>query len=65
LLLSVQGRFLQENAMPNRGELAGVKRRPLAVAAAASPADAWPVIGFCALGLMMSVGAALSRLLLG
>jgi hypothetical protein len=50
--------------MPNRGELAGVKRRPLAVAAV-SPADAWPVIGFCALGLMMSVGAALSRLLLG
>jgi hypothetical protein len=45
--------------MPNRGELAGPTRRPSTVAAAV-PADAWPVVGFCALGFLMSIALAVS-----
>jgi hypothetical protein len=45
--------------MPNRGELARAKRRPSTVAAAA-PADAWPIVGFCALGFLISICVAAS-----
>lgn len=40
--------------MPNRGELAPATRRPSTVAVAV-PADAWPVVGFCALGFAMTI----------
>ena len=43
--------------MPNRGELGRATRRPSTVAAAV-PADAWPIVGFCALGFLMSIFAA-------
>jgi hypothetical protein len=49
---------LEENDMPNRGELARATRRPST--AAAAPADAWPIVGFCALGFLMSIFAASS-----
>jgi hypothetical protein len=45
--------------MPNRGELAPAQRRP-STAAAAAPADAWPIVGFCALGFLMSIFVASS-----
>jgi hypothetical protein len=50
---------LEENHMPNRGELARAKPRS-STAAAAVPADAWPIVGFCALGFLMSIFAASS-----
>ena len=45
--------------MPNRGELGRALRRPSTLAVAA-PADAWPIVGFCALGFLMSIFAASS-----
>jgi len=47
--------------MPNRRELAPLKRRPSTVAAA-KPSDAWPIVGFCALGFLMSVFVAVSSI---
>jgi hypothetical protein len=50
----------QEHDMPNRGELA----MPAVCAAtgAATAADAWTIIGFCAIGWLMSIFAAVSAL---
>lgn len=45
--------------MPNRGELAAPKRRPSTLAVAA-PADAWPIVGFCTFGFLMSLCLAVS-----
>jgi len=45
--------------MPNRGELAIPTRRPDS-AAAAVPGDAWPIVGFCAFGALMTIYMAVS-----
>ncbi len=49
--------------MPNRGELAKPTAR--AAKAAATVDDAWAVIGFCTIGWLMSVYAAVSALGIG
>lgn len=54
---------LQENEMPNRGELVRVKGKP-AIAAAPAPADARPVIAFCAIGFIVTIGATAAHLFL-
>jgi hypothetical protein len=50
----------KEHDMPNRGELA----KPIAHAAKAAAAadDAWTVIGFCAIGWLLSIYMAVSTL---
>jgi len=49
--------------MPNRGELAMPAVRAAKTAAATATAnDAWTVIGFCAIGWLMSVYMAVSSL---
>jgi hypothetical protein len=50
----------QEQNMPNRGQLAIPAAR--AAPAAAASGDAWTVIGFCAIGWLMSIFAAVSSL---
>ena len=47
--------------MPNRGEIEVPSRRRYSRAVAAQ-ADAWPIIGFCALGALMSIYAAITTL---
>jgi hypothetical protein len=47
--------------MPNRTELAPPKRRPSTMAVART-GDAWPVVGFCALGFLTSVFVAVSSI---
>jgi hypothetical protein len=47
--------------MPNRGELANPAMRAARTAAAAAD-DAWTIIGFCAIGWLMSIYAAVSSL---
>ena len=46
--------------MPNRGELA--MPRVHAAKAVAAADDAWTIIGFCAIGWLMSIYAAVSSL---
>jgi len=46
--------------MPNRGELAAPVVR--AAKAPAESSDAWTVVGFCAIGWLMSIFAAISSL---
>jgi hypothetical protein len=49
--------------MPNRGELAmPAVRAATGAAATAAAADAWTIIGFCAIGWLMSIFAAVSAL---
>jgi hypothetical protein len=50
----------QEHEMPNRGELAMPAART--AASAATSGDAWTVIGFCAIGWLLSIYAAVSTL---
>ncbi len=45
--------------MPNRGELAMPAARAVKSPAAA-PGDAWTVIGFCAIGWLVSIYAAVA-----
>jgi hypothetical protein len=45
--------------MPNRGELAGLRVR---VAKAEPADDAWTIIGFCAIGWLMSIYFAVETL---
>jgi hypothetical protein len=49
--------------MPNRGELAmPAVCAATGAAATAAAADAWTIIGFCAIGWLMSIFAAVSAL---
>jgi hypothetical protein len=56
------GLLLQENEMPNRGEFVRVKGR-VKVATAPAP-TAWPIVAFCALGFVLSLGEAATQLFL-
>jgi hypothetical protein len=48
--------------MPNRGELAIPAARAAKSAAAPAAGDAWTVIGFCAIGWLLSIYAAVATL---